>query len=118
MATALVAFRLGFGLASWVAPRHAWRPVGVDPSRNPDAPLVARLFATRELMIGAGLALGADATHRRRWLELGVLVDTADAVAVWLAHRRQVLGTAYALLDGGGALLAVAMGVAALRDDG
>jgi hypothetical protein len=116
-ATALAAFRIGFGVASALIPGPTWQLAGIDPTGNPDAPLLARFFASREVAIGAGLALGADARERRRWLTLGLAVDAADGLSAVLAGRRGRLTRPRVALDLGGSLLALALGAVALRSE-
>lgn len=112
----LVAFRLAFGAASLLSPRPTWRLAGIDARRNPDAPLVARFFASRELMIGVGLALSSGTAERRRWLALGMVTDALDAATAVSSHRRGDLSAGYATLDAAGSVLALALGAAARSD--
>ena len=84
---ALPALRILVGLGTWLAPGPSWRTFGLGPMHgNASAGLITRLFGVHDL------ALGLAARHpavevRRAALQIGVAVDSVDAVATLLAVR-------------------------------
>jgi hypothetical protein len=108
-ATVLAAARIAFGVGAYLAPAAAARAFGARPSRDPAVTFVIRTFAGRDVVLGVGLA-GSVGRERDRWLVLGALTDTLDAVAaLWAARRRQipwVNGLAAALTASGAVALA------------
>jgi hypothetical protein len=89
-ATLLAAARIAFGAGAYLAPGVAARAFGAHPDRDPAVQFVIRTFAGRDLVLGVGLA-GSQGRERNRWLVLGALVDTMDAVAaLWAARRRHI----------------------------
>jgi hypothetical protein len=109
--------RAALGAGAYAAPRLAGRLFGVDPSANPQLPLVVRLFAVRDLALATGLQL-SQPCGRRRWLQMGVLSDAGDALAAILAARDGRLSKPATLVVGAAALGGVGLGVAALRGAG
>lgn len=102
------------GVGTWISPMHATRvlaPGLVD--NDPGTMLVGRLFGVRDLMLGQALR-HPDPLVRRAALQVGVVVDSADAAASLIALRRGApkLGAAFVGL---GALSFVALGVAAMQ---
>ena len=107
--------RVAIGLASLLAPDHAFRGAGLDSRGNPQMPFMTRMFGVRDLVIGAG-ALTTSGDERRRWLQAAVVADAADAVAALLGHRGGYLSTSGAMMVGGTAAAATIAGVIALSD--
>ncbi|GAA4082255.1 hypothetical protein GCM10022214_46670 [Actinomadura miaoliensis] len=72
--------RVALGVAGLAAPRLTTRLVGMG--RGPDAgrDFVVRMFAAREIVLGAGYLLG-DRASRRTWARYGLLADALDTVA-------------------------------------
>ncbi|HEY3019233.1 MAG TPA: hypothetical protein VGJ32_03530 [Solirubrobacteraceae bacterium] len=105
--------RASIGVGAYVAPNLTGRAFGLDPEGNPQASFLARLFAIRDLALAVG-TLGSEGDARRRWLQLGLACDLGDAAAAYLARRDGSLPTPAAVMSGGTALAAVAVGVAAL----
>ena len=90
VATLLAAARIGLGVGSYLAPGAAARAFGTHLDRDPAVAFIIRTFASRDLVLGVGLA-GADEGERRPWLALGALADAMDAAAaLWAARRRQI----------------------------
>ena len=83
---ALVAFRLTFGPMSWLTPNLVMVAMGGDPSSNPQASYMSRLFGVRDLILGVGV-LCSRGSARRLWWQLGIACDAADTVAGVLAVR-------------------------------
>jgi hypothetical protein len=110
---ALAGLRAAVGVSSWATPNVAGRLFGLDPSNNPQASYVARLFGARDFALAAG-ALTSDGEDRRRWLQLGMACDLADAAAGYIAGRTGVLPKPAAIMVTAVALVAAGMGVAAL----
>jgi hypothetical protein len=109
----LVAFRLVYGAWAWCAPEQAIRPMGIDAGGGADIAILARVFASRELAVGLGLAL-AEGRSRRLWLQTGIALDGLDAVATVLSHRRGASSRPVALLGVTGSLAALGLGARAL----
>lgn len=112
--TALAALRIAIGSTAWVTPNLAGRMFGLDPAGNPQAPYLARLFAIRDLALGAG-TLAAEGKTRRTWLIAGLACDLADTAAAFLGRRGGYLSTPVSLLLAAPALSAVGMGAIALQ---
>ncbi|TMM06072.1 MAG: hypothetical protein E6G10_01250 [Actinobacteria bacterium] len=109
--------RASIGAGAWLAPNLTGRLFGLDPDGNPQSSYLARLFAIRDLALAAG-TLGSEGDARRRWLQLGLACDLADAAAAYLAGRDGTLPKPAAVMTGGTALAAAGMGVAALGQAG
>ena len=79
--------RLAIGAAAFVAPRLSMKLIGLAGKSDGGRDFVVRLFASREIVLGAGyLASGGDS--RRLWTQLGVLADAGDLLASLPAGRR------------------------------
>jgi hypothetical protein len=109
---ALSAARTFVGVATWISPAHATRafaPGLVDD--DPGTMLVGRLFGVRDLVLGQAVR-HPDPLIRRAAIQVGIVVDSADAAASLIALRRGApkLGAASVCV---GALTLVALGVAA-----
>ena len=112
--TALAGMRVSIGAGAWATPRVAGRLFGLDPDGNPQLPYLGRLFGVRELALAAG-TLSTEGEARRRWLQLGVICDVADAAAALLARRRGYVGPVTTVLLTVPAVGAAALGVVALQ---
>lgn len=108
---ALVAVRFAFG-AMWPIPRVGARMFGLDPSEQPALPLVGRLFAGRDLALGAAL-LQAEGADLQRQLDLGIAVDALDLAALTFAALRRQIGARTYLFGGLTAAAALTLGVMA-----
>jgi hypothetical protein len=112
---ALSGLRAVVGVGAWATPNVSGRLFGLDPVSNPQA--VGRLFGARDLALAAG-TLTTEGEARRRWVQLGLACDLADAAAGYIAGRTGVLPKPAAIMVTGVALLAAGMGAAALAADG
>jgi hypothetical protein len=110
----LVATRTAIGVAAWLTPRFSGRLFGLDPDANPQASYLGRLFGVRDVALGIGLRSSSGA-ERQQWLRLGVACDLADAAAGVLAGKTGALPKRATVLVTGTALMAAAMGIAAMR---
>ena|SRR5947209_4484058 len=110
----LVMTRTAIGAGAWLAPRLSGRLFGLDPDANPQASYLGRLFGVRDVALGAGLRSSSGA-ERQQWLRVGIACDLADAAAGVLAGRAGVLPKRATVLVTATALMAAAMGVAAMR---
>lgn len=86
----LVAGRLLVGGGALTAPRMTGRVFGIDPSRNPAAPYLGRLFGVRAVAMALTLC-ATDGKERERQLRAGVAVDLIDAAAAVAAGLRREL---------------------------
>ncbi|MEE8600000.1 hypothetical protein [Euzebya tangerina] len=100
--------RMGLG-ALWLTPRVGARFFGLEPE-NDGIAFLARLFAARDLALGAALlqASGADVA---RQVDLGIMVDSLDLAAVLFAALRKDIGARTLLLAGTTAGAAIALGL-------
>jgi hypothetical protein len=111
----LVGGRAAIGVGSFLAPGLTGRLFGLDPAANPQAPFLARLFASRDVALAYGLATSTGSA-RAQWLRVGIACDIADAAAAVIAGRSgQLSKLAVALitvtgLSGAGVGLAVLLG--------
>ncbi len=114
--TTMAVTRIAIGSAAWLTPNLAGRLFGLDTAGNPQAPLLARLFGVRDLVLGAG-TLASEGEARRKWL-LGALVcDAADAAAALLGNRAGYLSGPVATLVALPAVAGVALGLISLRQE-
>ena len=111
----LAVLRLLVGVVSYLAPNLGGKLFGLDTAGNPQAPYLARLFGIRDIALAVG-ALQTSGDARRLWLQLGVLGDAADVGAAAIGHRGGYLPTPTAIMVGGVAAAATALGATALRD--
>jgi hypothetical protein len=114
---AIAGLRIVIGAAAWLTPRMAGKSFGLKPAENPQAPYLGRLFGARDVALGVG-TLQATGGSQRQWLQLGVAIDAADAVAAIAAGRAGYLPPVAAGLVFAPAVAGVALGVAALRGNG
>jgi hypothetical protein len=112
----LAGLRTAIGVGAWVAPETSGRLFGLDPDANPQSTYVGRLFASRDAALAAGY-VATDGDARRFWWQAGVACDLLDAVAGVLAVRRGDVTPGTGVLLTGTALLAAALGAAALAAD-
>ncbi|MCW2942381.1 MAG: hypothetical protein JWN00_5366 [Actinomycetia bacterium] len=68
--------RVALGAAAFLAPALTVKLMGLGTGNE----LVTRIFASREIALGAGYLLSKDA-GRQTWARLGVVVDSLDTVA-------------------------------------
>jgi hypothetical protein len=112
----LVGLRGAIGVGAWLAPRSSGRLFGLDPDANPQSPYLGRLFGARDAALAFGLSTSSG-SQRSQWLRIGIACDLADAGAGLLAGRRGELPTRAAVLVTATALVAAALGVAALQGE-
>lgn len=108
-----VGTRMAIGVVSWVAPSFAARIFGLDPARQP---IIPQLFGAREFALGFVTA-ASTGTTRKQALRLGVMIDTADAVATFRGMRKGLYSTQAKILVGAGAGLFAAIGATALAQE-
>ncbi|MCW2995554.1 MAG: hypothetical protein JWQ18_3049 [Conexibacter sp.] len=113
--TTLGVLRLIIGVSSWATPRLAGKTFGLDAAANPQSPYLARLFGARDVALGYGI-LTTKGDTQRQWLAIGAACDAADAVAGVAGARAGYLPKLTGVLVTATALLAAALGVAALRE--
>jgi hypothetical protein len=101
--------RIALGAAAFAAPglsaRMMGSPKGVDGGRD----ILIRMFAAREIALGAGYLLSKD-SDRKLWARLGLVVDSLDTVSGLRSRRSLPLWRAAgaAALAGGVAALGAA----------
>lgn len=110
----LIGVRAAIGVGAWMAPRLSGRMFGLDPEANPQAAYLGRLFGVRDAVLAVGTASNTG-KQQAQWLQLGVVCDLADAVAGVLAGRRGELPAKATGMVTATALVAAALGVAALQ---
>jgi hypothetical protein len=110
----LAVLRMIVGVISYLAPNLGGKLFGLDTAGNPQAPYLARLFGIRDIALAIG-ALQSSGEARRQWLQLGVLCDAADVGAAALGRRGGYLSAPTAILVGGVAAGATALGASALN---
>jgi hypothetical protein len=106
------ALRLATGVAAWLAPDKTARLLGLGSDHQ--QPFTTQLFGSRELTLALAITDPASPQLRTRALQLGLLADTLDVIAVLRGIRRHTLSPAGATLAGGGAALFAGLGLAAL----
>ena len=83
-ATGLATARVLIGGLAVASPELGVKLFRLDSTANPQLPYLARLFGSRELVLGAATLLARGKT-RRNLILAGVGVDAADTVAAVLA---------------------------------
>jgi hypothetical protein len=86
----------------------------LDPAANPQMPYMARLFGSREIVLGAATLLARGKTQRNLILA-GIGVDAADAAAAVLGGQEGTLDRTTQVMLTVPAALAVVAGVVGLR---
>ena len=104
--TGLALGRITIGVLTFLAPRLSARIFQLDADAT--SPYVGRLFASREIVIGAA-TLASSGEARTRLLAAGVAIDGADGVAGVLAARNGEVGRV-----AGGMLIAPAVAAVAV----
>jgi hypothetical protein len=85
--TSLPALRLAIGGGAWAAPGVTGKVFGFkNIEQNHEALFMARLFAVRDIALGAG-ALAAKDDAAKLWWQLGIVCDLADAAAAVLSLK-------------------------------
>ncbi|WP_019873749.1 DUF4267 domain-containing protein [Sporichthya polymorpha] len=110
----IAATRIGAGILTYAAPETAAKMFGIRDAENSSAYL-ARLFGSRDLVLGLALLSGNSAV-RRNTLRLGLIVDSCDAVAGLIETKRGKLTPVGSAVLVGGAVAFAALGYTALRD--
>lgn len=78
--------RIAIGLAAFATPALTAKVMGLSQGADPGRDHLARMFAAREIALGAGYLL-ARGPARRTWVRLGLAVDTLDVVAGMQARK-------------------------------
>ena len=113
-ALGLAAARIGVGAVALANPALAAKSFGLDPAANPQMAVMTRLFGSREILLGA-VTLLARGRARRGMILAGVLIDAADAAAVFQATQDGIATRETAISLGGAASGAVLAGLAGAR---
>jgi hypothetical protein len=111
--TILGVSRLCVGALSLAAPGTSARVFGVDRTRSND--WITRLFGSRELIL-AGALLAAKEPDVRTIALVGAAIDGLDVLSSAVELGRGRLSTWSSVIGGGGAVLFVALGLLAARD--
>ena len=113
--TGLAYARISLGSVSLLSPRRAAKVFRLDRGANPQLPYMTRLFASREVALGA-ITLMTTGAVRRQVIQAGIAVDAADALAGVAAAASGSVSKTTGFLLAAPALGAVAAGVAGLQD--
>lgn len=111
--TGLSLGRMAIGVLTFAQPATVARVFGLDAA-DPHAAFLARLFASRDLALGA-LTLLATGSARRNLVLAGIAVDLADGAVGVMALRTKSVSPRTGALFAGGAFAAVLTGVGGLR---
>ncbi|RFU43125.1 hypothetical protein DZF91_02905 [Actinomadura logoneensis] len=71
--------RVVLGLAAFAAPKLTVKAMGLGGQADPGRDYVTRMFAAREIALGAGYLLSRGPA-RRTWARFGLLVDGLDTL--------------------------------------
>ncbi len=112
--TSIIALRGALGVGAMLVPRPMGKLFGVDPSANPVAPYLMRLFGARELLMAWQMHTTAD-EDLEKVLSDAIPVDVADALASALGGASGYLPKRAAAMSGLSALAGVAHGVTVRR---
>ena len=114
--TGLAIGRIAVGTVSLLSPKLAAKLFLLNPTTNPQVPFVTRLFGSREIALG-GLTLASSGAARRQLVQVGIAIDSADAVTgligTFNGSVSKPAGLLMTLVAGG----AVANGAMALQQD-
>lgn len=111
----LAVARIAIGAAAWTVPTRSFGLLRLDGSVH--TPYVARMFAAREVALGA-VTLLAGSEHKAALAKLGVAVDAADTAAGLLALRGKAISPIVGVGLTAASLGAVVTGVAVARRKG
>ena len=112
----LMAFgRLALGAVALLFPALATKLFLLDVKSNPQLPYMTRLFAIREIAVGA-VTLTAPENARTSMVGLGMAVDGSDAIAGIAAARSGAVSKPAGIVLTGAALAAVAGGASAFAN--
>lgn len=112
--TGLALARIGIGAVALASPDLAGKLFRLDARGNPQLPYMARMFGSREIVLGA-VTLAAKGKTRRKLIATGMAVDGADAFAGFDAMRTGAVSQSVGLgltLPALGAVVAGAIGLA------
>lgn len=113
--TGLALGRIAIGSVALASPDLAGKLFRLDNATNPQLPYMLRMFASREIALGA-VTLLAKGSARRKLVALGIAVDGADAFAGFDAMKSGAVNqtTGIGLVAPAlGAVVAGAIGLAA-----
>jgi hypothetical protein len=113
-ALGLAAGRVAIGSIVFASPQLGGKLFRLDASANPQLPYMARLFGSREIVLGAATLLARGRT-RRNLVLAGIAVDTADAAAAVLSGEEGVFDRPTQVMLTVPAVAAVLAGIAGLR---
>ena len=116
-AKSLAIGRIAIGAVALLFPTLAARLFMLKVKSNPQLPYMTRLFAAREIAVGA-LTLTAPESSRTTMVGLGMAIDGSDAVAGIAATRSGVVSKPVGVLLTGAALGAVAAGASTFANRG
>ena len=108
-AKSLAIGRIAIGAVALLFPAVAARLFMLSAKNNPQLPYMTRLFAAREIAVGA-MTLTAPEGSRTSMVGLGMAIDGSDAVAGIAATRSGAVSKPVGVLLTGAALGAVAAG--------
>lgn len=114
-ALSLAAARIVLGTVAVTKPAEGTRIFRLDSSANPQLPFMTRLFASREIALGAATLL-ANGPAQRQLVAVGVAVDVVDALAAYVAGSDRSVSRPTALMLGAPAVLATVAGVQGFRE--
>ena len=112
---ALAVARVAIGTVALLFPSLAARLFLLSVKANPQLPYMTRLFAAREIAVGA-VTLAAPENATSSMVGLGMAIDGSDAVAGIAAARSGIVSKPAGVLLAGVALAAVAAGGSALAN--
>jgi hypothetical protein len=78
--------RVALGVAAFALPGLTVRLMGMGKAADPGRDFVTRMFAAREIALGAGYLLSAE-PNRRSWARLGLAVDGLDTLNALRSRR-------------------------------
>jgi hypothetical protein len=78
--TGIALARIAIGAVALASPDLAGKLFRLDNRANPQLPYMARMFGSREIVLGA-VTLVSKGSARRKMIGVGIAVDSADAFA-------------------------------------
>ena len=112
--TGLSLGRIAVGVVSLAKPGLAAGMFGLDLEKNPQAPVLARFFGSREIALGAATLL-ASGSSRRNLVIAGIGVDLADAATGVMGIQDKTVSMKSGVMLVVPAIGAVFSGIAGLR---
>ncbi len=110
--TVIGALRVGIGLFAWFNPSQTEELFGLAKDPTPatsERIVMSRLLGIRELVLGGALLVARHPEAKRLVLQMGIVSDSADAIAAAIGYKNGISTTGL-IRTGGAACFGVLLG--------